>query len=75
MNGLPRMAETLRAVAADERAAVPEARRLSALVTGRGSCHHPDGTARFVLSTLTVFADEIDRHLAGRCTDGERHHG
>lgn len=75
VNGLPRMAETLRAVAAGERAAVPEARRLSALVTGRGSCHHPDGTARFVLSTLTVFADEIDRHLAGRCTEGERHHG
>jgi NADH:ubiquinone oxidoreductase subunit F (NADH-binding) len=37
-------------------------------VTGRGACRHPDGAARFLASALEVFAREIDRHRAGRCT-------
>lgn len=72
MNGLPRMADTLTRLAS--RTAHPslegEVRRLAALVAGRGSCHHPDGTARLVLSTLTVFANDVDAHLAGRCEKG-----
>jgi hypothetical protein len=65
------MASMLRRLAGRERnGGLPaEVRRLAALVSGRGSCHHPDGTARFVLSTLTVFAAEVDAHLAGRCTE------
>ena len=36
-------------------------------VRGRGACHHPDGAVRFVQSTLSVFADEIEGHVGARC--------
>jgi NADH:ubiquinone oxidoreductase subunit F (NADH-binding) len=32
------------------------------MVKGRGACRHPDGAARFVASSLSVFADEIALH-------------
>jgi NADH:ubiquinone oxidoreductase subunit F (NADH-binding) len=35
-------------------------------VVGRGACHHPDGAARLIASSLRVFASEIDRHEQGR---------
>ena len=38
------------------------------MVTGRGACHHPDGTVRFVASALTVFSAELDAHARGQCT-------
>ena len=40
--------------------------RWSSQVQGRGACHHPDGAIRFVQTGLRVFADETDRHRAGR---------
>lgn len=36
--------------------------RWGGLVQRRGACHHPDGTARFVLSALEVFHDEFRWH-------------
>jgi NADH:ubiquinone oxidoreductase subunit F (NADH-binding) len=42
------------------------------IVPGRGACRHPDGVARFAASALTVFDDEVARHLSGRCSAGRR---
>ena len=35
---------------------------------GRGACHHPDGSVRFTMSALSVFADEAELHLQGSCS-------
>jgi NADH:ubiquinone oxidoreductase subunit F (NADH-binding) len=70
LNGLPRIAATLSQLA--DRRPNPSARddlqRWSKLVERRGACHHPDGTVRFLRSALTVFADEVALHEAGRCS-------
>jgi NADH:ubiquinone oxidoreductase subunit F (NADH-binding) len=72
LNGLPRIAATLSQLA-DHRATrstSEDLQRWSQLVTRRGACHHPDGTVRFLRSALTVFADEVALHEAGRCSAG-----
>jgi NADH:ubiquinone oxidoreductase subunit F (NADH-binding) len=69
LNGLPRMAQTMQRLArpgADPRL-LGELERLQVLVTGRGACKHPDGTVRFVASTLRVFDPHVDEHLRGYC--------
>jgi NADH:ubiquinone oxidoreductase subunit F (NADH-binding) len=68
-NGLPRMAAALEHLSGPypDRRAVADLRRWAGLVEGRGACHHPDGTVRFVRSALRVFAAEVARHERGRC--------
>ena len=69
LNGLPHMARTMQWLArpgADPRL-LDELERLQLLVTGRGACKHPDGTVRFVASTLRVFDAHVDQHLRGYC--------
>jgi NADH:ubiquinone oxidoreductase subunit F (NADH-binding) len=76
VNGLPRMAATLSDLAARRaRPGLPaEVSRLARLVTGRGACRHPDGTARLVLSAMRAFEADVAAHLEGRClaTGGHR---
>ncbi len=69
VNGLPRMAEALQALAVPgaARGLEAEVTRLAALADGRGACAHPDGTVRFVSSTLRTFADHVEDHLGGTC--------
>jgi len=70
LNGLPRIAAQLRTLAfkGTDRGALDELQRLSGLVVGRGACHHPDGSIRFLASGLRVFADEVALHLDARCS-------
>jgi NADH:ubiquinone oxidoreductase subunit F (NADH-binding) len=70
LNGLPRMAAALTeiAVGRQRRETQANVERWAGLVTGRGACHHPDGTARFVRSALITFAAEVSRHQRGQCT-------
>ncbi len=66
-NGLPALTEGVRALddGVDVSARVGD---LVRLVTGRGACAHPDGTARMVRSMLALFGDELEAHAAGDCT-------
>jgi NADH:ubiquinone oxidoreductase subunit F (NADH-binding) len=70
LNGLPRIAAALTeiAVGRQRRQTQADLERWAGLVTGRGACHHPDGTARFVRSALTTFAAEVSRHQRGQCS-------
>lgn len=65
-NGLPALATAVRALDAgiDARARVEQ---LAALVTGRGACAHPDGTARLVRSLLERLGGAVEDHVDGRC--------
>ncbi|UYQ77047.1 hypothetical protein OF385_13640 [Glutamicibacter sp. JL.03c] len=69
LHGLPTLARDVQALA--QRFADPklpeQINRLGALVAGRGSCHHPDASARLAISALQVFDDEVAAHLSGTC--------
>jgi len=70
LNGLPLIADAFAALA--NRRPAPSTQgdlaRWSKLVERRGACHHPDGTVRFLRSTLTVFAGEVRLHETGQCS-------
>jgi NADH:ubiquinone oxidoreductase subunit F (NADH-binding) len=64
VHGLDALATTFEQVCtgADPKHAVARIERLAALVSRRGACSHPDGTARFGLSAVEVFSDEFADH-------------
>ena len=70
MHGLAAIADSVSALA--DGTAHPreleQLRRWTTEIRGRGACHHPDGAARFVESTLAVFGREIEAHRRSRCT-------
>jgi NADH:ubiquinone oxidoreductase subunit F (NADH-binding) len=68
-NGLPQLARLFEDLAyrrADDRL-LDEVRRLIDLIDGRGSCRHPDGTARLARSALDAFASDLTHHRHSRC--------
>jgi NADH:ubiquinone oxidoreductase subunit F (NADH-binding) len=68
--GLPNLARQLGMLAAGQcdRATLRRIAVAEQLVRGRGACHHPDGTAAFVASTMRTFTAEVAMHCAGRCS-------
>ncbi len=68
-NGLPTLALLLAELASNrvDDALVTEIRRVTGLVDGRGSCRHPDGTARMIRSALVAFASDIEAHRRRTC--------
>lgn len=69
VNGLPALATAFRALAGGRAtdATMHELARITGLVSGRGACSHPDGTARLAASALHAFAADVTAHLRGEC--------
>lgn len=55
------------------RADLKRLRRWAEEVSGRGGCHHPDGTVRMTLSALRTFAADVEAHRRGRPCAGVGH--
>lgn len=65
--GLPDVARGLTALA-EGTGSIDAVRRSVRAVERRGACFHPDGTAKFVLSSLDAFEEDIALHLEhGSC--------
>ena len=62
VNGLPALADAVDGIVSGWRPGRDQAARLMGLVKGRGACKHPDGMARFVDSSLRVFAEHVAQH-------------
>ena len=73
LNGLPRIAAALAELCGPRprRDARGDVERWAALVSRRGACSRPDGTARFVRSALRVFGAGFGLHERGRCSAAE----
>jgi ferredoxin len=62
--GLPDVARALTSLTAGGGSTAIESIRIAAsAVRGRGACSHPDGTARFALSALETFTDDVAAHV------------
>lgn len=70
-NGLPNLSELMSRIAGQDhdRSLPQRVREVTGLVTGRGACHHPDGTARMVVSALDVFENDVHAHALGLCQE------
>ncbi|MBK9738425.1 MAG: SLBB domain-containing protein [Actinobacteria bacterium] len=75
--GLPSLSDDVHQLATRHADAADMARleRRLSLVSNRGGCKHPDGTARFVSTGLAAFADEVALHLDRRCSVTARGQG
>ncbi len=69
LNGLPAMADALRALVHGG-GPLRRVEELCGLVVRRGACAHPDGTARLVTSMVQRFPEEVDSHSLGTCRGG-----
>jgi NADH:ubiquinone oxidoreductase subunit F (NADH-binding) len=70
VHGLGALAHTFEQVVSGGAGSQASARveRLAALVSRRGACSHPDGTVRFAMSAVEVFAEEFADHARhGAC--------
>lgn len=70
VNGLGDLSKAMARVAGSQAAPtdIDRIERWSAMVRGRGACHHPDGAVGQLASALEVFSDHLAVHLAGyRC--------
>ncbi len=65
--GLAALVDDFERLLAGDPAGWHDAQRHLGLVPGRGACAHPDGSARFLVSALEVFDDDVRQHLAGGC--------
>ncbi|WP_405730202.1 ferredoxin [Streptomyces sp. NBC_01537] len=64
--GLPAMAALLGDVLnGGGQAALEQLRKVAMGVKGRGVCKHPDGSMRFVLSSISAFTDDLAAHVLG----------
>lgn len=63
--GLPDVARVFASVAdgSGGTGAIDQVRAAVGGVRGRGACSHPDGTAKFVISALETFTEDIAAHL------------